>query len=438
MRRRNRLIVGGACLAVVLVPAALFSVRGAARAGEREDIVGSLQKLQKEYELGRDPKAVKDTLLLLRRRADGLSGTDESARLVREEIREALNQVQCAIAARRPPDLNDRLTLSSYLKRYARDVQPVYSFRKLSSRDAVSRNRQLLRGEVERLMGGFPKKSPLNPVVVEKTDYRDHVREKIVFESEPGRSVVGYLLIPKNGKFPLPAVVCFHQHGKEYFAGKDGPVGEHGQPSELSYALDLTRRGYVTLSVDAPCFGERCEDEGDVGYLAGLVGRPLIGFVIYDDLRSIDYLATRSEVDRDNIGCIGHSLGGTRAMYVAALDDRIKASVSLNAYSNIRDLIASDRHRWPATTYLPGLLPFAEIEDLVCMSAPRPALVAVSELDDSLALDNLEQGFANIRRVYSMYGPEGSFKPLVFKNTVHGFPGEYHEEIYRWFDRHLK
>ena len=54
-----------------------------------------------------------------------------------------------------------------------------------------------------------------------------------------------------------------------------------------------------------------------------------MGFDYWDESRSIDYLLSRSEVDADRIGCTGLSGGGWRTNILAALDKRIKASVSV-------------------------------------------------------------------------------------------------------------
>ena len=49
-------------------------------------------------------------------------------------------------------------------------------------------------------------------------------------------------------------------------------------------------------------------------------------FEIWDDMRAIDYLQSRPEVDPQRIGCTGNSGGGTQTSYMMALDDRIRAA----------------------------------------------------------------------------------------------------------------
>jgi len=50
--------------------------------------------------------------------------------------------------------------------------------------------------------------------------------------------------------------------------------------------------------------------------------------MFWDDVRTVDYLLRRPEVDPRRIGCVGLSMGGLRSVHLGALDERIKASVS--------------------------------------------------------------------------------------------------------------
>src|SRR5207237_4191718 len=51
------------------------------------------------------------------------------------------------------------------------------------------------------------------------------------------------------------------------------------------------------------------------------------GIIFWDDMRTVDYLSSRPEVDKNRIGCVGLSVGGFRACHLTALDERIKAGV---------------------------------------------------------------------------------------------------------------
>ncbi len=68
------------------------------------------------------------------------------------------------------------------------------------------------------------------------------------------------------------------------------------------------------------------------------VGTTWQGIVHWDDIRTVDYLASRPEVDPSRIGCLGIPMGGYRTDFLAALDDRIQCAVSVGWMSTLRHL----------------------------------------------------------------------------------------------------
>src|SRR4029077_15221221 len=111
------------------------------------------------------------------------------------------------------------------------------------------------------LLGRTPSAPPpLAPERVETADLGDVVREKVTYAVEADERVPAYVFVPK-GKGPFPAVLCHHQHGGEFQVGKDGPAGLGSTPDQ-HYAIELARRGYVTLVFDALCFNERQDPAG--------------------------------------------------------------------------------------------------------------------------------------------------------------------------------
>src|SRR5207237_3594044 len=99
----------------------------------------------------------------------------------------------------------------------------------------------------------------------------------------------------------------------------------------------------VTTGFAVPCFdplrqGERMQllnAEGKAAIKANttehtmsgigalLVGWSCVSFRIWDGIRSIDYLASRPEVDPTRLGCTGNSGGGTMTAYLMAIDERV-------------------------------------------------------------------------------------------------------------------
>lgn len=169
------------------------------------------------------------------------------------------------------------------------------------------------------LVGQLPTKVKLCPKIIESKDCGSYLQEKVEYSSEAGDIVPAYILIPKNLKFPAPAIFCYHQHAGNFELGKSEVLGLAGD-SDQALAAELAERGYITFAPDAIAFEERnwTEDKsGRAEYfeLATrlLKGNTLLAKVLYDMSVGIDYLESRPEVDKTKIGFIGHSYGGRMA-----------------------------------------------------------------------------------------------------------------------------
>jgi hypothetical protein len=125
------------------------------------------------------------------------------------------------------------------------------------SLDKWFKKRRSLRRKLIKLLGGsFNNKDKLRVKVIQKDNLQDYTREKVVYQVKTGETIQAYILIPAKAKPPIPAILCLHQHNNEYHLGKSELVGLSGS-SDQYYALELTNRGYITLSFDAKCFEER-------------------------------------------------------------------------------------------------------------------------------------------------------------------------------------
>ena len=100
-------------------------------------------------------------------------------------------------------------------------------------------------------------------------------------------------------------------------------VDGQGPLANRSYARELAQRGYVVIAPDYPGFGDlRDYDFKTDRYESGTMKS------IFDNIRCIDLLQSRIDVDPDRIGAIGHSLGGHNALFTGAFDKRLKVIVS--------------------------------------------------------------------------------------------------------------
>ncbi|MBI4893326.1 MAG: prolyl oligopeptidase family serine peptidase, partial [Acidobacteria bacterium] len=287
------------------------------------------------------------------------------------------------------------------------------------------------------------------------------VRRRFRFQVEPGEFVPAYLLIPP-GSGKLPAVVCPHQT-TQY--GKDEPAGIRGNP-RLAMALALARRGYVTLTYDAACFGERhTPATGHYGEaLAFYEKHPrwsLMGKMTWDLSRAVDYLLQQPFVDPARIASAGHSHGGYTTWSSMAYDERISVGVSSCGYDTIR--YDGNPFRWShATALLPRLgfylsspyinmrnyvgvpdsevieVPF-DVHQILALAAPRPLFLTASD-DDHIFPNagwSTRQTEARLRPVYELFHASEKFETLYFRGG-HGFPPENETRAFAFIDRWLR
>ena len=323
--------------------------------------------------------------------------------------------------------------------------------------------REEIRRVLNEFLGEAPKSKPaLKAKIVEETSRPRHILRKLVFQTEPGEFVPAYLLIPKNLKGRAPVVICPHQTTQ---AGMKEPAGLAGNP-QLQTALHLVERGFVTFTYDALCFGERHDAaSGHYGDAIPFYRKhprwSLMGKMVWDLQRAIDYLETLDFVDAKLIGSIGHSHGGYTTLFAMAFDERIKAGASNCGFDTFR--IDGNTFRWSkATALLPKLgfyvsntrlnmevyravpdsgvmdVPF-EMHQLLALIAPRPLLLSTS--DEDFVFPNggwsARRSLERIKTVYELLGAKENLSSYFF-NGGHNFTPEASANAYRWLERQLK
>ena len=294
-----------------------------------------------------------------------------------------------------------------------------------------------LRAKITELVGGFPSsRSPLRPVTIDTRAFAGYRREKIVFDSREGISVLAYVLLPDRVRPPMPTVICIPGHGR----GVDDIVGidEAGRDRvdkpgyQHDFAIQVAEAGMAAVAIEPMAFGCRrdplnaakglsqkgCEP---VAGGALLLGETLIGWRVWDVLRTVDYIATRPELDASRVGCMGISGGGTATLFSAALEPRIRAAMVSGYLNTFRDSIGSLAHC--VDNYVPGILNWAEMSDVGGLVAPRPLFVESGEKDNIFPIAASIESFKQVREIYGVFGAADAVEHEVFPGE-HSFWGK--------------
>ncbi|WNR43300.1 dienelactone hydrolase family protein [Paenibacillus roseipurpureus] len=282
----------------------------------------------------------------------------------------------------------------------------------------------------------------LRPVLLERVELEDHVRERIEFGTLMGMRVPAYVLLPKGKAGKSAAVLALHGHGygSRQIVGLNADGTEHVRPYDLhgNYALELVRQGFVVMVPEVLGFGDRRleadRQNGQVGNnscqtLAShfmLYGISLAGVRVQEARLALDYLAGREDVDASRIGCFGFSGGGLLATYSSALDARIKATVLCAFANTFKGSIMAVRHC--IDNYVPGVLGFAELPDLIGLLAPRPLFIASGKQDPIFPIATAEEAVSQVRRIYEEAG-EGDQVGVHLYDGVHEVNGS---QAYPW------
>jgi dienelactone hydrolase len=333
------------------------------------------------------------------------------------------------------------------------------------------------RAKMLELMHYAPEACAPQAEVLSRQDCGDYVREEIRFNTTPVFRVPGTVLIPKGLTKHAPAVVLLHSHAAYYLWGRERELeGPDVHPTlhemretygKKAIGTELVRRGYVVISIDMFFWGERrmvlADDPAEwrdrpadissdsvrkfnqrSNASEQLMARALLaagvtwsGIIAWDDLRTVDYLVTRPEVDPKRIGCVGHSVGGQRSTYLAALDDRIKAAVCCGWMGSFpRQLSKHVRDTIGHTQLIPGLYRQMDHPDIASLAMPKPLMVINGIKDPLFEPEGVRAAHAKLASCYAKAGVPDNFKGII-EDREHEFNAERQADAWAWFARHL-
>jgi dienelactone hydrolase len=335
--------------------------------------------------------------------------------------------------------------LSSYLQAIA--AQQLEARRAdlgaITSKEVYDQRKARIRAAATRMVGGLAeKRNPLNAKVTGSLDREDYRVEKVVYESRPRFFVTANLYIPKTGRAPYPAVLQ--------------PVGHSTSAKNRAFyqriAIALVKTGFVVLTYDPIGQGERRvfwdQDLSDskvgsttvehsmVGWQSLLGGESVARFRIWDGMRSIDYLLSRSEVDGSKIGVTGCSGGGTLTTYIAALDDRVQAAAPACYISDWEDQLKGTGPQDAEQQFPDQLLEGLNHADWVGLAAPKPYLI-VSTDQDFFPLEGARKTYEEMKRVYALYDAASKIQ-WFHEPGGHGVPDASRNEICKWMSQWLR
>jgi dienelactone hydrolase len=237
----------------------------------------------------------------------------------------------------------------------------------------------------------------------------------VTFRAEAGADVLAYVCLPKGVAPPYRFFICLQGHSTGMHVSIAAPREDDGasgkDEGDRDFGLECMRRGLAALCIEQRSFGERrekmqkavsphgCHDATMQGLM---LGRTLIAQRVFDVDRGIDYLEQRGDADLRQLGVMGNSGGGTISLFSAALLPRLRAAMPSCYFCSFRDSSMSIYHC--ADNYVPGLLKYAEMADVMGLFAPRPVVIVAGKKDAIFPIAATRRQFARLRRIYAAAG----------------------------------
>lgn len=279
----------------------------------------------------------------------------------------------------------------------------------------------------QQMLGSGPgsAKRPLKIKVCSETHCQSYIRKEIEFSVHEDERAHAYLHIPLGLSKPAPAVLCLQQTAPY---DRDVVMGVKAKPPEIAYGKELAERGFVTLCADHFVAGMRVPAAGPFDTSEFYQRFPhwsAVGKSLWESQIALDILCETEEVDAERIGCMGHSLGGHSASFLAFYDQRIKCTVANCGNSTFRynpGRLLWSRDHW--YIYFPMLRPLfmegksapADFHEIIAGIAPRPFL-DISAFNEPAFEGQayLPLMFSKIHEVYKLYG-----MPEKLASYMHG------------------
>ena len=300
-------------------------------------------------------------------------------------------------------------------------------------------NQKVRRQELYDLLGDLPPRNrAISAQLVGLEEHDGYLLETLHLDLNGLEGVPAYLARPRDALAPLPAILYHHAHGGNYELGKDEFI--RGRPALQSppYAKLLTEMGYCALCIDTWNFGERRgRSESELFKEMLWKGQVLWGMMVYDSIRTVDYMVTRPEVDPNRIATCGLSMGSTMAWWLAALDERIKVCVDLCCLTDFDELIRTrglDGHG--IYYYVPSLLKHFDTSAINNLVAPRPHLAIAGNYDRLTPPAGLDVIDASAREAYAALDALSCWKMLRY-DTGHFENAHARAAVVEWLHRWL-
>lgn len=298
-----------------------------------------------------------------------------------------------------------------------------------------------------------------SPQTLSEEDRGSYTAQKLALNITDDNRIAALMLTPKSPG-PHPAIVLLHDHGSKFDIGKEKMIRPWNDPARLTSAQawadkffsgrfvgdELAKRGYVVIAIDSTGWGDRgpmvYEQQQALASNYFNLGRSLAGEVAYEDMRTVDFLASLTNVDKTRIGVLGFSMGGYRAWQLAALSEKVAATAVISWFGTWNGLMQPGNNvlRGQSAFYMlhPGVSARLDIPDIASIAAPKPMLIYSGGKDKLFPPQAVEEAFDKVHKVWASQKAEDKLVTRSWPELGHVFYQQQQDEVFPWLDKWLK
>jgi hypothetical protein len=304
----------------------------------------------------------------------------------------------------------------------AKELLPPSLYR-IQGVDPSSAHEQV-RAQLARLLSLPSQRTPLNAQILSSNPGRKLRIDEIQYESEPGIRIVGWFVRPIEGTAARPCVLYITDNLVNEAVTESSPLDEIYSHGGAICAINLRGMGLSAPRPPngGPDFYRGMQSEEEFAWTNLVLGSPVIGQRVWDIMRAVDYLNSRSDVDASQIRILGSGSAGLAALMATTLDKRVRSALIRRALATYISVVDSEDYVLALDWFVPGILQHFDIPDITAAIYPRPVWII-----DALNAEGEVLPESAVRERYSERISAASLasKELTIRTTM-----EDDEEVY--------